>query len=213
MEAQIVEALEWRYAVKKFNPTEKINKEQWTVLEESLHLSPSSYGLQPWKFLVVQNSAMRKQLTPASWGQPQVESCSHYVVFTTLKTLTEDYIGSYVQSIAQTRGVDVGTLDGMRKMMIGDLVKGPRSQVISHWAQKQSYIAMGNLMHCAALLKIDSCPMEGIDPKAYDKILGLEDSAYSAAAAVALGYRDSEDKYQNAKKVRFPKDQIIKTIL
>ncbi|MDH4469265.1 MAG: NAD(P)H-dependent oxidoreductase [Bacteriovoracaceae bacterium] len=213
IENQIIEALEWRYAVKKFDPTKKIKQEHWKILEESLLLSPSSYGLQPWKFLVVQNVALRKQLTPASWNQTQVEDCSHYVVLATLKTITEDYIGSFIQSTAETRHMDVASLMGYQKMIIGDLVQGPRSKVIEHWAQKQSYIAMGNIMHSAALLKIDSCPMEGIDPKAYDKILGLENTPYASAAAVALGYRSSEDKYQLAKKVRFPKDQIIKVLM
>ena len=213
MEKQIMEALEWRYAVKKFNPTKKIQQDQWSVLEQSLLLSPSSYGLQPWKFLVVQNGEIRKKLTPASWNQTQVEDCSHYVVIATLKKITEDYIGSFIQSTAQTRNVEAATLEGYKKMMMGDLIQGPRSQVVDHWAQKQSYIAMGNIMHTAALLKIDSCPMEGIDPKAYDKILELENTDYASAAAVALGYRSSDDKYQMAKKVRFPKDQIIKVLM
>jgi len=212
IEQQLQEAFQWRYAVKKFDPIKKINQEQWKILEEALLYSPSSYGLQPWKFFVVQNPNLRTQLRAVSWNQPQVEECSHYVVFTTLRKVTEDYIGSFIEQMVAIRGGDTAQLDGYRKMMVGDLVNGGRSQIIQHWSQKQAYIAMGNLMHSAALLKIDSCPLEGIDPKAYDKILNLEDSAYSTAAAVALGHRASDDKYQQLKKVRFPKDQIIQII-
>lgn len=209
MQSELTAALQWRYATKKFDSQKKISAEDWKILEESLHLAPSSYGLQPWKFLVVQKEELRVQLTAASWKQAQVESCSHYVVLATLKTLTEEYIDHFVESVASQRDVPLESLAGYRKVMVGDLVKGARSQVIGHWAQKQAYIAMGIVMHSAALLKIDSCPMEGIDPQAYDKILGLTSTPYTSAAAVALGYRHPEDKYQSVKKVRFPVSDVI----
>ncbi len=212
IKAQLQAAFQWRYAVKKFDSSQKIMAEEWSILEDALLFSPSSYGLQPWKFLVVENLELRKQLMAASWNQSQVVDASHYVVFTTLKNVTEDYLNSYLEQMATTRGVELAKFDGLRKVMMGDLVNGPRAQVIGHWAQKQAYIAMGNLMQAAALLKIDSCPLEGIDPSAYDKLLKLNDTPYTAVAAVALGYRSSEDKYQHMKKVRFPKDKIIQII-
>lgn len=202
----------FRYAVKRFEASKKISESDWHILEESLRLSPSSYGLQPWKFLIVQNANLREQLKPVSWGQTQVTDCSHYVVFATLKNLDEAYVDTFIQSIAQTRGVDAAALKGYRDAIVGDVVTGPRSAIAQAWTQRQAYIAMGNLMTTAAMMHIDTCPMEGLDPAAYDRILGLEKSAYATVAACAVGYRHAEDKYQFAKKVRFPSAQVIQVL-
>jgi nitroreductase len=208
----MISQLNWRYAVKKFDSSKKVSESDWKALEEVLRLSPSSYGLQPWKFLVIQNDEIRKRLTPASWNQTQVSDCSHYVVLTTLKKISEDYIQKFIDHTAQVRGIKSETLNGYRDMMIGDLVKGPRSAGIQEWACKQVYIAMGNLMNAAALMNIDTCPLEGLDPKKYDEILGLTDMEYGTAAAVAVGYRHPEDKYQHAAKVRFKNTTVVEHI-
>ena len=205
-------ALNWRYAVKKFDAQKKISPKDWATLESSLILSPSSYGLQPWKFIVVQNAQVRQQLRDVSWGQSQVTDCSHYVVLTYKKKMDESHIQKYVDKMAQVRGVPTASLDGFKNMMIGDVVKGPRAQVIDWWAQKQTYIAMGFLMETAALLSVDACPMEGLDPAAYDKILKLEGTGWNAVAAVALGYRHAEDGLQKAAKVRFDRKDVIEFI-
>ncbi len=199
----------FRYAVKRFDASKKISDSDWHILEESLRLSPSSYGLQPWKFLIVQNTNLREQLKTVSWGQTQVTDCSQYVVFTTLKSLDEKYVDQFIHTIAQTRGVDASSLKGYRDAIVGDVVTGPRSGIAQAWTQRQAYIAMGNLMTTAAMMHIDTCPMEGLDPAAYDRILGLEKSPYATVAACAVGYRHAEDKYQFAKKVRFKRDQVI----
>lgn len=209
---KLVEKLNWRYAVKKFDATKKIAATDWEALEEALRLAPSSYGLQPWKFLVVQNPEVRKKLTPLSWGQTQVEDCSHYIVLTVKEKMDESHIQKFIEKTAQVRKMQAADLEGYKNMMIGDLVKGPRSEVINFWAQRQSYIAMGFLMEAAALLNIDTCAMEGIDPKGYDKVLGLEGSGFATVAAVATGYRHSDDKYQHAPKVRFDKKDVITVI-
>lgn len=208
---EFIQRLHWRYAVKKFDAQKKVSAQDWQVLAESLRLSPSSYGLQPWKFLVVQTPELRKQLTPLSWKQTQVEDCSHYVVFTTLKKVTTEYIQHFIDVTAKTREIPSESLNGYRDMMIGDLVKGPRAAVIQNWSQKQSYIAMGNLMNAAALMGVDTCPMEGLDPAAYDKVLGLDNTPYATVAAVAVGYRSAEDKYSQAKKIRFSSEEIFET--
>jgi nitroreductase len=209
---EILKALNWRYAVKKFDSKKKLSQDQWSFLEESLILSPSSYGLQPYQFLIVQNSELRKKLTPLSWGQTQIEDCSHLVVFTTLKKVTEDYVNKFISLTATTRNIDAAPLAGYKDMMIGDLVKGPRAAVIQDWAQRQAYIAMGNIMNAAALIGVDTCPLEGLKPAGYDEVLGLKNSEYATVAAVACGFRDTEDKYQHAKKVRFSKEQLIKVV-
>lgn len=205
----VLKQLSWRYAVKKFDPSKKIRAQDWNILEESLRLSPSSYGLQPWKFIIIRNPEILKKLTPLSWGQTQVEECSHYVVFTSKTKMDEEHIDKHVAKTAEVRKIDPKTLDRYKNVMVGDLLKGPRSETIFHWAQRQAYIAMGFLMESAAFLEIDTCPMEGLDPKGYDRVLGLEASGYATIAAVACGYRHPDDKYQSVPKVRFDKKDII----
>lgn len=208
----VLKQLSWRYAVKKFDPSKKISAKDWEVLEESLRLSPSSYGLQPWKFIVVQNRDTLKQLTSLSWGQSQVEDCSHYVVITSKIKLDEELIDKHISKTAEVRGLDPKLLAGFKRVMVGDLLNGPRSETIFHWAQRQAYIAMGFLMETAAFLEIDTCPIEGLDPKGYDKVLNLEGTGYGTIASVACGYRHTDDKYQNIKKVRFDKTDVISYI-
>lgn len=208
----INEALNWRYATKLFSKDKKISQADWHLVEESLRLSPSSYGLQPWKFIVVSDEKIRQSLREVSWNQSQVTDASHYVVFTALNILDENYVAKYIDSMANQRSIGRENLAGLEKMINSDLVNGPRSKTIGHWAQRQAYIAMGQVMFSAALQKIDSCPLEGLDPAAYDKILGLEGSQYSTVAAVAFGYRSQEDKYQDFKKVRFERNEVISDI-
>lgn len=201
--------LHWRYACKKFDPTKKIRESDWNVLVESLRLSASSYGLQPWKFIVVQNPELRQQLLPLSWGQNPVTEASHFVVLTYKEKMDEAHVDKFFQKIAQVRGVDPVSLDGYKNMVIGDVIKGPRSEVINWWAQRQTYIAMGSLLTTAALMEIDTLPMEGLNPSGYDKVLGLEGSGYKTVAAIACGYRADDDKYQFAKKVRFDISDVV----
>lgn len=201
--------LNWRYACKKFDPTKKIRESDWNILAESLRLSASSYGLQPWKFIVVQNPEIRKQLLPVSWGQTPVTDASHYVVLTYKEKMDEEHITRFIEDTAKKRGLDPATLLGYKAMMMGDLVTGPRSEIINWWAQRQVYIAMGSILTTAAMMNIDTLPMEGLDPAAYDKILGLEGTGYKTVASVACGYRSDDDKYQFAKKVRFEIKDVI----
>lgn len=205
----LISQLNWRYAVKKFDPTKKISDSDWLALEEVLRLTPSSFGLQPWKFFVVQDPAIRKKLTPATWNQTQVEDCSHYIVFATLKKINEAFVAHYMKRISEVRGVPVESLDGFKNVIINDCVKGPRSQIVTEWNRRQSYIAMGSLMTSAALLQIDTCPLEGLEPTKYDEILGLAGGDYGTVSALACGYRHPEDKYQLVKKVRFEKNEMI----
>lgn len=207
---QLHDVLLWRYAVKKFDRSKKIASTTWKTLEQSLILTPSSFGLQPWQFHIIVNQDLKDQLVPKSWNQSQIADCSHLVVFTTKKTMDENYIQKYIQLISTERNVPIETLDGYKKMMTMDLTKGQRSTMIKEWAARQAYIALGNFMTCAAVLQIDTCPLEGIIPKDYDEILGLTNSDYQTVVACAAGYRSADDKYQHAKKVRFNSEEVIK---
>jgi nitroreductase len=201
--------LNWRYACKKFDTTKKISTTDWNVLAESLQLSASSYGLQPWKFIVVQNPDVRQQLLPLSWGQTPVTDCSHLVVLAYKEKMDVDHVEKFIQQTAKVRGIEASTLNGYKDMMIGDVVNGPRAEIASWWAQKQTYIAMGTLLTTAAMMEIDTLPMEGINPAEYDKVLKLEGSGWKTVAAVACGYRHADDKYQFAKKVRFDLNTVV----
>jgi nitroreductase len=208
----IKHALSWRYATKVFDKTKMISSDKWEVLEDSLVLAPSSYGLQPWKFLIIENPEIRSKLKAVSWNQGQVTDASHLVVFTTLKNITSDYVREFIQSNMEVRNLPHESLAGYETMMLKNIVEGMDKDYIRTWNQRQAYIAMGFLLETAALLEIDTVAMEGLNPKAYDEILGLESSPYGTVAAVALGYRSIEDNYQNARKVRFPKSKLIQKI-
>jgi nitroreductase len=209
MQKNILEALEWRYAAKSFDSNKKIPSTDWEILEKSLILTPSSYGLQPWKFLIVQDPSIRESLRSASWNQRQVTECSHYVIFTAKKTMEESYIDHYMNSIANTRSVPLESLAGFKRGILNDVMKGPRSSFVKEWIARQCYIALGNFMTSAALMKIDTCPMEGLDPAKYDEILNLEDTDYRTIVACAAGYRNPDDGLSKAKKVRFPKSEML----
>lgn len=205
----VINALKWRYATKKFDATKKIPTQLWDKLEEALILTPTSYGLQPYKFAVVKNMDIREKLKAASYGQGQVTDASHYVVFLAKEKMDADYIHSYIEKTAKVRGVDAASLSGFEKMMVGDLVQGPRSQDSIGWATRQAYIALGNLMTAAATLEVDACPLEGLNPAVYDEVLNLKGTGYKTVCALALGYRAGDDGYAHAPKVRFDRKDLI----
>jgi|SRR5581483_5211361 len=206
---QLINQLNWRYATKQFDPQRKISPENWAVLEEALALSPSSFGLQPWKFIVVTDPSIREKLVPASWGQRQIADASHLIVFAFKKNLGEKDIEAYVNRIAQVRGLPAESLTGFRDMMIGSVIKGMDASTRAAWATRQVYIALGNFLTSAALMGIDACPMEGIEPEKYNEILGLDKLGLSAVVVATAGYRSNDDKYAALKKVRFPKEEVL----
>lgn len=205
----LLQQLNWRYATKKFDATKKISAADWAVLEEALILTASSYGLQPWKFIIVTDPALKAKLRPASWNQSQVEDCSHMVIFAARQDITETDLDRFIARTAEVRGSTVESLAGYKGFMMGDLVKGARHAVIHEWAARQTYIAMGNLLTSAALLGIDACPFEGIEPAKYDEILGLKGTGYATVSACPVGYRADDDKYASAPKVRFAAKDLI----
>ncbi|MCE0483950.1 MAG: NAD(P)H-dependent oxidoreductase [Methylacidiphilales bacterium] len=210
--ATLLAALHWRYATKAFDPAKTIPADTWKTLEEALILSPSSFGLQPWRFIIVTSPEIKAKLRPHSWNQAQVTDCSHYVVFATIKKISEADIDASLARTVEVRGVKLETLQGYRSVMVGDLIHGARSKVAAEWAARQAYIALGNFMTAAALLGVDTCPMEGFVPDQYDKILGLEARGLTASVCCAAGYRGESCKYAHLAKVRFPRDKMIETI-
>jgi nitroreductase len=209
---QLLDALQWRYATKVFDATKKMPADVWQTLERALVLTPSSYGLQPYKFLVINDPAKRAELLPHSWNQKQVVDASHFVVFAARTKVTEADVNKLIQIISDVRKMPPESLNFYRDMMLGDVVNGPRSKIAHEWAARQAYIALGNLMTCAAVLGVDGCPMEGLNPAEYDRVLGLNYSGYATVVACALGYRAASDKYASLPKVRYATQELVRQI-
>ena len=209
--AQFLASLEWRYATKAFD-TRKLPDATWAALEESLRLAPSSYGLQPWKFIVVNDPALRAKLRPVSWNQSQVTDASHLVVFARRTEVTEADVNEFFNQMVSERAADATKLEPYRQMMLGGVVNGKDAAGQKEWAARQLYIALGQLMGAAAAMAIDTCALEGIDPAAYTQILGLQGTGYEVVVACAVGYRSAEDKYAGMKKIRFPAARVISRV-
>jgi len=204
---QLLDSLAWRYAVKRFDPTRTLDSKTWEAIEKSMVLTPSSFGLQPWKFCVIQSPELKAMLPAISWNQSQPGDCSHMVVFAAMKSVDTDYVDRFLNETAVTRGVPVESMDYYRQMILGFLKNADGKHLV--WSSNQVYIALGQLLATAAVLGVDACPMEGIVAAEYDKLLGLEGSNYGSVVGCALGYRHSDDKYANAAKVRFAASDLV----
>jgi nitroreductase len=205
----LTDALKWRYATKKFDASRTIPPGTWSALEEALVLAPSSMGIQPWKFIVVRDPATREKLSAAAHGQRQPVDCSHFVVFAGRKNLDAGDVGRHIARVSEVRGVPEASLKGYADMMTGSTEKARQGGFLDVWMSRQVYIALGQFMTSAALLGVDTCPMEGIEPAKFDEILGLTAMGYTALCAGAAGYRSAEDPYAAAAKVRHRAEDVI----
>jgi nitroreductase len=206
---QLLEALNWRYATKKFDPAKRIPDDVWQALEQSLVLSPSSIGLQPWKFFVVTDPAVKLQLQAASYRQAQIVDCSHVVALAVRRGIDGEHVDRHIARMVEVTGATVEGLAKFRAMTMRNLDKAREAGTLDAWQEHQVYIALGVFLAGAAVLGVDTCPMEGIEPAKYDEILGLAGSDYATAVACAAGYRLPDDKYAAAKKVRFRTDDVV----
>lgn len=201
--SSMIENLEWRYATKKFDPDKKVPEKDLNTLLEATRLSASSYGLQPYHILVVSDPHLREQLREVSFDQPQITDASHLIVFASRANLDAPHVDSYLEQISDTRRVPVSSLQKFGEVLkskIGQLGEQERTQ----WAEKQAYLALGQLLAAAAELRIDTCPMEGFRNEAYNEILGLDEQGLHASVIAAIGYRSSSDPNQFLEKVRQP---------
>lgn len=209
--AQVLDALTWRYATKVFDPGRSIPDETWAALVRSLVLAPSSFGLQPWRFLVIDDPAVRSALHQHSWDQPQIIAADRLVVLTTRTDLAETDIDRWIECLAASRTTSPEALRSLRDMITG-FTGTMHADARRAWCVRQVYLALGQLITAAAMLGIDTCPIEGIDTAAYDRELALEGTGYATAVACALGYRSPADKYATLPKARFPHDQVVRII-
>lgn len=205
---ELLKNLQWRYATKKFDTTKKVTNEDLNKLKEAIQLSVSSYGLQLYKVLIIENSEIREQLKPVSWNQGQITDASHLFVFCHYTEATDKAIDSFIKQTAETRNLDLERLNGY-----GDFIKSKLAEKTpeekTSWLKSQTYLALGNLLNACAELKIDACPMEGFEPEAYNKILNLEKQGLNAAVIAPIGYRHDEDHTIGQKKVRKNIDELF----
>jgi nitroreductase len=209
--SDILKALNWRYATKKFDASKKISNEDLNELLEVLMLAPSSFGLQPYKFVVINNHELRSKIKEHAWHQSQITDASHLIAICAKKDVSEEYIKEFVQNTADKRKIPVESLNSYKDMMV-NFRKSLTKEQTEDWSKRQSYIALGMLLQTAAMKKIDACPMEGFNPQEVNKILGLDDQGLTTVALCALGHRSSEDSYADYAKVRLSKDKTIKTL-
>ncbi|WP_292009388.1 NAD(P)H-dependent oxidoreductase [Chryseobacterium sp.] len=205
-----LEALSKRYSVKKFN-SEIIPQETLQNILQSGKLAASSQGLQPYKILVVESEEMKKKLTPSFYNPSQISTCSHLIVIVSKKSINENYINGYFRHISKVRCVNIESLDPF-KSSIHRHMNEKNSDEIFHWAEKQSYIVLANLMYAAAIENIDTCPMEGFRQDLIEEILDIDSETEKVTVTLALGYRSEEDSFQHMKKVRKPDDKLFKFI-
>ncbi len=203
----LVEALNWRYAVKKFTD-DKISASQLKDLLTATRLSPSAYGLQPYALLVVESQDVRQQLLSYSYGQDKVAKSSHLIVFAAHSELDDSTVDRYIDKYAQMTNKSPGELSGFSahmKSALARMTNGQRQQ----WADQQAYIALGTFLTCAALMHIDCCPMSGFDKKGYDKVLGLAEKGLTSTVICPIGRRHTEDQQAGGPKVRLDYDEIV----
>lgn len=201
----------WRYATKKFDATKKVSTEDLNTLKEAIRMSSSSYGLQPYKVIIVENPELRAQLQPAAWGQSQIVDASHLIIFANDTNIGDDAIDELLKTMSITRETPIEALAGY-----GDFMKSKISTlepaVKNVWTSKQTYLALGNLLNAAAELKIDVTPMEGFVPAQVNEILGLDKLNLNASLIATVGYRHEEDATQFYKKVRKSQEDLFITL-
>jgi nitroreductase len=209
--SELTSALQWRYATKVFDSSRTIPTDLWEALLGSLVAAPSSFGLQPWKFLIVEDPAIRSQLREVSWGQAQVTDADKLVVFTARTDMTPADTQRWLTRLASAHDQQPEQLAGLGGVIDG-FCNNMTVEERHAWNIRQTYIALGQFMAAAAMIRVDTCPLEGLDPKSYDRILELEGSGYATCVACAAGYRDESDKYAVRPKARFDADEVIDVI-
>ena len=204
---ELIEKLNWRYAVKKFD-TKKLDQETVDYIIDAGLLSATSYGLQAYKLIVVKDEAIREKLVEHSWGQTQVKDASHLLVLAHHTDVSTEEINAYIELISTTRSIPKDALEGYGKFM-DDTIGKMTNDVKTIWLAKQTYIVLGTLMTACAVKGVDSCPMEGFSAPEYDKILGLDKLGLTTTALLPIGFRSEEDKNQLLAKVRKPKQDMV----
>jgi len=208
---ELLNKLNWRYAVSQFDTSKKVSDENIELIKEAIRLAPSSFGLQPYKVFIVDNKDLKEKLKPAAWGQSQITDASHVFIFCSYQDLTPEHVDDYFALRANVHDTDVTEYEGYQTF-VKETVFQKSSEERRVWNSRQVYIGLGNLLNACAELKIDACPMEGFDPGAIGDILDLDDRGLDAVVIAAVGYRSQEDQNQHLPKVRKSQELFFETI-
>lgn len=203
----VIEKLHWRYATKKFNPDKKLSEDQIHLLKKSFNLTPTSYGLEPLKLILISNDELRESLLEHSYNQRQVVSASHLLVFCIETEVDRDFIESSFQLEQKIRKTPDDIIAPYKKFLLnffGDMSDSNKEA----WATNQVYLALGNLLTTCAAHEIDACPMEGFDAAAYDRILNLKEKGLASKLLLPVGFRAKDDQFADFEKVRRPLDEV-----
>lgn len=213
----IIDSLNWRYATKAFDTSKKLTDEQVNFVKEAMRLTPSSYGIQAWKFVEVVTPEIREQIKAVGWGQSQYTDASNLFAictYTEPNSKSEELVQAYIEDIAGVRDVETDSLEGYKGMMVNAVNNGNTSgdpSYTPYWLDNQAYIVVGQVLTACAIAGIDSCAMEGFDIKKVNEILGLDELGLRIKCFVCVGYRAEDDKYapENTKKVRFSQEELF----
>ena len=204
----IIESLEWRYATKKFDSEKKLSDKQIADIKKALMLTPSSFGLQPWKFVLISDQETKNQLVEHSWGQEQVKDASHVLVLCRSEVSGETMVHNYLADMMEETWASESDLEWYKNMMLG-FFKNMPSDFEKTWSDKQIYIALGNIMTVLAAMEIDACPMEWFISAKYDEILGLKDKDLASVLVLPIGFRSEEDSYAKRPKIRYDVNKLF----
>lgn len=203
----LIQDLNWRYATKRYS-NKKITEEKLNFITEAINLSASSCGLQPYRVFAIENAELKAKLGATSFNQ-QIAQSSHLLVFAAFNKVTTEHVRRLVELTADKQGVTVESLDGLFTAM-DSYFKSRDAEGNKHWAEKQTYIALGTALIAAANSKVDATPMEGFDPELFDELLGLKEKDLHSVVILSLGYRDQEnDQLAHAPKVRIPAEEMV----
>ncbi len=208
---QLLQALNWRYAVKQFSE-QRLDERQIQLLLEATRLSPSAYGLQPYKLLLIEDKTLRAELLQHSYKQQKVVDSSHLVVFAAYRDIDNRFIEEHIARLAEDRVLEPTAQQGMQQHYQQVLVEQPDQHQRQQWARDQTYLALGNFLTSAAVLEIDACPMTGLIAEEYDRLLGLDSLGLTTVAIATLGSRHPQDSYATEPKVRLAMDELVMRI-
>lgn len=200
--------MRWRYAVKKFDTKKKLARIDLDELLEATRLSPSSFGLQPYKIIVVENKKLRKKLYKEACDQIKVVEAPYLLVFCTYRTYTQAWVDSFVDLFSRERKLSAEQTAKLRKARRA-FIKETSNTDLDIWASNQAFLALGVILTSAAMVRIDACPMGGFKPKELDRVLNLKKYNLRSKVLCTLGYRSAEDKTAKQKKVRWPNSKVI----
>lgn len=203
-----LDALKWRYATKKFDENLIIDEGKIDIIKEAFNLTPTSYGLQPIKMLVIQDKKLQSKLREVSFNQQQVSTCSHLLVFCIEQKIDEEFIQKNFERIKEIRNTPDETLAPFKSFLINDF-SSKNELEIAAWAKNQAYLALGNILTVCAYEQIDACPMEGFVVQKYNEILDLKEQQLSSCLVLPIGYRAKDDEFAEFKKVRRPLKDVV----